>query len=127
MSSTTEMPARYQLNTIRMTARQNNRDSGKLTIPTAAIHGWLGLGVGDTVGIAPKGPRSLKIGPDVPRFLTERRVVNETTSTDTRGRLRLYATCCRYFDLEPGDEFLVKRNGESGPIIVTLESEVSDR
>jgi len=126
MSSTTEMPARYQLDTIRMPVRQNNRDSGKASIPTAAIHGWLGLGVGDTVGIAPKGPRSLKIGPDVPRFIAEKRIDNETASTSARGRLRLYATCCEYFDVEPGDNLLVERNGESGPIIVSLESEVRD-
>ena len=118
--STDAMPARYRLNTIPIQVRQNNADKGKASIPTAAIHGWLDLGVGDTVGVAPKGPHSLKIGPDVPRFLAEKRIDNETASTSARGRLRLYATCCDYFDVAPGDELVAERNGAEGPIIVRL-------
>jgi hypothetical protein len=116
--STDAMPARYRLDSVRRTVSDNTSNTGKASLPTAATHGWLDCPVGATLGVAPKSPTAVTIGPEVPRIIAEVHVDDEAASTSGRGKTRLYGPTLGYLGAAAGDELVVERNGADGPIVV---------
>lgn len=110
------MPSRYQLNEVSFSVQHN-----QATVPCIAVR-WLGVSVGQSVGVAPHSPYAVTVGPNVTRWLNELNVNREPAEESARFRLRKPAL--EYMGATEGDRLVAERNGNE--IVVRLVTEVAD-
>jgi len=104
------VPDRYALKDVSFTVQQRQAD-----IPCIAVR-WLGVGVGQTVGVAPQAPHAVTIGPAVTRWLNEINVNREHAVESVRVRLR--KPTLEYLGATAGDQLVAERAGDA--IVVRL-------
>jgi hypothetical protein len=117
MSAT--MPARYRLNEVGVPVNRETPHAVKATLPTVVIHNWMGLNVGDSIGVAPVSPDAVKLGPTVPAMLARVRIRDDHRSGDGRGRARLRRDSLDYLDVNVGDTVTYERR-ENGPVLLRV-------
>ena len=120
------MPPRYRLDEVDVDVCREQHNAVKATVPIASIHNWMGLEVGDSIGVAPKGPATLKLGPTVPAFLSRIHIKKETAATTERGRARLRRDSLDYLDVEVGDTLKLEKNGDEGPVLLRAQEDANE-
>jgi len=109
-----QMPPKYRLDDVSFVVGDRLAD-----VPCVAGR-WLDINIGQTVGVAPHGQHSVRLGVRVPRWITEVRVTRAHAVESVRVRLR--QPSLGYLGATEGDTLVATRNDDE--IVIRL-AEVS--
>ena len=106
------MPRKYQLDSVSFVVQ-----GSFATIPVVPCN-WLGVSIGQTVGVAPKAPHEVTVGANVTRWISERTVNDDSAHSNPSPRIRLREKTMNYLGATPGDRLIAEREGNE--IVVRL-------